>query len=58
MKNPKSTALESARSKPKYSRMAKSYTVQEGKTGHYFNDKKGADHFFKTGKTLSGQHAR
>lgn len=26
--------------------------------GHYFNDKKGAHHFAKTGKTLKGQEAR
>ena len=26
--------------------------------GHYFNDKAGAHHFAKTGKTLKGQEAR
>ena len=26
--------------------------------GHYFNDRKGAEYFAKTGKTLKGQEAR
>lgn len=26
--------------------------------GHYFNDKAGAHHFAKTGKTLKNQHGR
>ena len=53
-----SIAKKMERSHPEYSRMARAYKVQEGKTTHYFNDKTGAHHFSKTGKTLKGQESR
>jgi hypothetical protein len=61
MSTSKSKALKKVggeRTAPKYNRGSGSYSVNEGKTGHYFNNKASASHFHKTGKLLKGEEAR